>query len=226
MRSRSLIYFFLVLFVACTGKPMHVLSDKKMENLLFDLYLAETEINDNPAVFRNDSARTQDFLQSVFRKHHTSQAKFDTSLVWYNAHMDRYLKINTQLTERYNRLIRQLETEAERLARALRKDSLRFEDLNLKDFVTPLLFSRLPETMAADSLPPDFVIPMLPVRKQEMAVDSIPADTLDTRPDTPEVSVQEDFVSIRRDTARRESIIHIRQDTNSPVRRMTEPSRR
>jgi hypothetical protein len=207
MRSRSLIYFFLVLFVACTGKPMHVLSDKKMENLLFDLYLAETEINDNPAVFRNDSARTQDFLQSVFRKHHTSQAKFDTSLVWYNAHMDRYLKINTQLTERYNRLIRQLETEAERLARALRKDSLRFEDLNLIEFAIPILFRPAP-TIAADSLPKDFVS----IRRDTIPIQP---DTISLRQDT--LPLSKDFVSIRPDTLRirQEDTLSLRPDTFS-----------
>ncbi|MDR0540760.1 MAG: DUF4296 domain-containing protein [Dysgonamonadaceae bacterium] len=145
MRSRSFAYLFLILFAACTGKPAYVLSDKKMENVLFDLYIAETEINENSTVFRTDSAKMQNLLQSVFKKHKISQAKFDTSLVWYNAHVDRYMKINTQLTERYGLLIEKLQAEIDRQRKPLSIDTIQFEDLKLKDFATPFLFPWLPE---------------------------------------------------------------------------------
>ena len=142
MRSRLFVYLFLSMFLACTGKPAYVLSDKKMENVLFDLYIAETEITENSRIFSNDSAKRQDLLQSVFKKHKISQAKFDTSLVWYNTDLKRYLKINTQVTERYGSWIDRLQAEVYRIKRAKERvegNKLRFEEMNLEDFATTWL---------------------------------------------------------------------------------------
>jgi len=142
MRSRLFVYLCLSMFLACTIKPANVLSDKKMENVLFDLYMAEAGMSDNPGIFYNDSAKKQDLLQSVFKKHKTSQAKFDTSLVWYNANLKNYLKINTLVEERYEYRIRQLQAEIDRIRRAeerARGNLRRFEDMNLPNFLTSSL---------------------------------------------------------------------------------------
>ena len=150
MRSRLLVYLFLAMFLACTVRPNYVISDKKMANVLFDLYLVETVITENSRVFYNDSAKKQELLQSVFKKHKISQARFDTSLVWFNANLKEYLKINTLVTERYEQWIAELHAEEDRIKKALARiegNKLRFEDMNIQDFVTPLL-SFLP----ADSL--------------------------------------------------------------------------
>jgi hypothetical protein len=170
MRCRSFVWIFLVFLTACTGKPGYVLSDRKMENVLFDLYIAETEINENSTVFYNDSAKKRDLLESVFRKHRVSQEKFDTSLVWYNAHIKQYMKINTRLTDRYDRLIAPLEADAERRKRWSQR-RLSFKELNLKDFFTPLSFPWLPENKI-DSIPAD-----LPA-EQEIRVDSIQSEVV------------------------------------------------
>lgn len=72
-----------------------------MENLLFDLYVAQVEIEENIYVFRNDSAKKQDLLNSVFKKHKIKEQTFDTSLVWYNRNLDKYLKINKRIEDRF-----------------------------------------------------------------------------------------------------------------------------
>jgi uncharacterized protein YcfL len=204
MRPRPIIYFFLLCLIACTSKPSYVLSDKKMENVLFDLYLAEAGVTENAALFYNDSVKKQEFLQSVFKKHHTTQAKFDTSLVWYNAHMQRYMKINTQLTDRYDRLIRQLETEAERRARALQKDSIRLEDLNLKDYLTPFLSPWIPKINADSLLQASFFTKedTISAKNDTLVIQkslfSIKNDTIYGQPDF--VSLRKDSFSIRKDT--------------------------
>jgi hypothetical protein len=102
-------------FSACGNRPSNVLSEKKMEDVLFDLYIAETEIRENSAVFSNDSLRKQQLLHSVFKKHRIPEQRFDTSLVWYNAHLDKYIKINNRLTERYAFLIEKLQKEREKI---------------------------------------------------------------------------------------------------------------
>ena len=147
MRSRLFVYLFIAIFLACTGKPNYVLSDRKMENVLFDLYIAEAEIIENSRIFSNDSTKKQDLLQSVFKKHKISQAQLDTSLVWYNANLKRYLKINTQVSERYGSRIDQLQAEIDRIRRAEERakgNKLRFEDLKLQNFlIHPLDFKQM-----------------------------------------------------------------------------------
>lgn len=112
------IFFFVLpvmLFSACGNRPLNVLSDKKMEDVLFDLYIAEIEIRENNSVFFSDSLRKQQLLHSVFQKHGISEQTFDTSLVWYNANLEKYVKVNNKVAERYALLIRDLEKERKKI---------------------------------------------------------------------------------------------------------------
>lgn len=74
-----------------------------MEELLFDMHLAEAEIDNNYSQF-NDSARKQQLFDAVFQKHGVTKAAFDTSLVWYAANLDIYLEIYDRLIPRYTQL--------------------------------------------------------------------------------------------------------------------------
>ena len=68
---------------------------------MYDVYLAEAEINSNYAVFSSDSARKQELLNSVLKKHKITEAVLDTSLAWYSGHLDTYFKINENVSKRY-----------------------------------------------------------------------------------------------------------------------------
>ena len=72
-----------------------------MERVLFDIHLAEAEINANYNVFYTDSARKQDMLNSVLKKHKITEAVLDTSLAWYSGHLDKYYKISNNLLKRF-----------------------------------------------------------------------------------------------------------------------------
>ncbi|MDR0507300.1 MAG: DUF4296 domain-containing protein [Dysgonamonadaceae bacterium] len=87
-------------FSACSTRPSYVLSEKQMESVLYDLYLAETVIDENYYIFNNDSTAKQKMLNFVFEKHKIKEQTFDTSLVWYNENMEKYLKINNKVSER------------------------------------------------------------------------------------------------------------------------------
>ena len=160
MRSRLFVYLFLGMFLACTGKPMYVLSDRKMENVLFDLYIVEAGMNENSMIFYNDSAKKQDILQSIFTKHKISQTQFDTSLVWYNANLKRYLKINTQVIERYDSWIGQLQAQIQK-ANRVRGNNFRFEGWKLQDSVMTLFSFWLTDilTVPIDTIRQDTILP-------------------------------------------------------------------
>ena len=71
-----------------------------MEEVLYDLSLAEAKMNDHYAYFGNDSLRKQLWLNLILEKHRITEADLDTSLVWYNQNLDIYLKINQRVVDR------------------------------------------------------------------------------------------------------------------------------
>ena len=72
-----------------------------MEQVLYDVYLAEAEIKTNYDVFSSDSARKQELLNSVLKKHKISEAVLDTSLAWYSGRLEKYFKINDRLSKQF-----------------------------------------------------------------------------------------------------------------------------
>lgn len=88
--------------VSCgNGRPRNVLSEAKMENLLYDYHLAQAA-----AAIQGDSAAYYDDLykQSVFRNYKISKADFERSMLWYTRHTDLLYKIYARIEERYSQL--------------------------------------------------------------------------------------------------------------------------
>jgi hypothetical protein len=104
------LFFLSAFFTACDNRPFHVLSDKKMEAVLFDVYIAQAEIDIDRTVF-SDSAQKADLLNAVLQKHKTNKADFDSSLVWYSYNLDKYVKINENIMKRYAKMADDLKTE-------------------------------------------------------------------------------------------------------------------
>lgn len=77
---------------ACTRRPGYVLSAGKMSNVLADLHVAEAVVDMSAGQFGNDSMKML-LKQSVFAAHGTSAEQFDTSMVWYGHHMDKYIEV-------------------------------------------------------------------------------------------------------------------------------------
>jgi len=78
---------------------------------MYDMYLAEAEINNNYAIFGNNDEKKQELLNVILKKHKISQQDLDTSLVWYNAHLEIYTKMNDRVSKRYDTHIAQLQKE-------------------------------------------------------------------------------------------------------------------
>lgn len=102
--------FLSAFFSACDNRPFHVLSGKKMEAVLFDMYIAQAEMDNNHDVF-SDSARKHDLLNAVLRKHEITQADFDSSLVWYSDNLEQYVKVNERVIQRYAKMTEDLKTQ-------------------------------------------------------------------------------------------------------------------
>lgn len=72
-----------------------------MADVLYDMTLAEAEIENNYGLFNNNNEKKQDLLNVIFKKHKITRQQFDTSLVWYNAHLEQYFKVNEHVGKRY-----------------------------------------------------------------------------------------------------------------------------
>jgi len=109
------VLFLMFLFFACSTRPSYVLSESKMEKVLYDVYLAEAEISNNYLIFHSDSTRKQELLNSVLKKHKITEAVLDTSLAWYSGHLDKYFKINENIKKRFTEATERLKNQEEKM---------------------------------------------------------------------------------------------------------------
>lgn len=114
--NRNNILFTLLLFlisISSCKKNDYVLSNSKMENILYDLYIGEAVIDNNNSGMRSEQFK-RDYYLSVLAKNGVTEDQYDSSLVYYGQNIDEYYKI-------YDKVVVRLEKEEikfERLASA------------------------------------------------------------------------------------------------------------
>ncbi len=88
----------ILILVGCKVKrPDDVISEKKMEALLYDYHIAKA-MGDN--VPYNENYKKALYIDAVFRKHGTTEAAFDSSLVWYTRNTEVLSKIYEKVNKR------------------------------------------------------------------------------------------------------------------------------
>lgn len=86
------------ILAACSGVPSGVIAPDRMARLLADLEVAETYAELEPGKFRGDSMKMI-LLQSVCSHNGVTTEQFDTSIVWYGRHIDRYSEVTKKAVE-------------------------------------------------------------------------------------------------------------------------------
>jgi hypothetical protein len=86
-----------ILLFSCTYRPKGVVSRQKMEEALYDVYLAQALIQ-SPRYALQESKDS--LLLGVLAKHQITQAEFDSSIVWYSTQGEIYFKINDRVSKR------------------------------------------------------------------------------------------------------------------------------
>lgn len=104
MKPNYLIILIVILLLGSCGRPSWVLPENKMEDVLFDIHLADATIDRNYSEFNKDPLRKQELYNSVFQKHNITPQQFDTSLVWYSQNLTKYMKMYERIGDRYNTL--------------------------------------------------------------------------------------------------------------------------
>ena len=97
--------FAFLLGVVCLAgcRPRGVLSSREMRSVLHDLHRADAILQVAGYNYGHDEALAK-YYQQVLEKHGLTQAQFDSSLVWYTDHPQRFDKI-------YPKVVADLEAE-------------------------------------------------------------------------------------------------------------------
>jgi hypothetical protein len=89
----------MALIAACSVKrPEGVIDEARLERILYDYHLAKALGENIPTA---ENYRKALYVEEVFRKHGTTEAVFDSSLVWYARNTELLSKIYERLDKRY-----------------------------------------------------------------------------------------------------------------------------
>ncbi len=91
-----------LLIASCQNRPREVLNRKKMERLMYDVYVAEATMENDYQNF-NSPEKKEAYINQIFKAHEVTQARWDTSLSWYSDRIDLYLKMNDSVKARLKR---------------------------------------------------------------------------------------------------------------------------
>lgn len=88
-----------IFFIGCSNTPDNVISEGRMVDLLVDIHKGESYVDINSGTYYNDSLKKL-FKQSILAEHGVSQAQFDSSLVWYGKHIDKYVVVYDEVIKK------------------------------------------------------------------------------------------------------------------------------
>ena len=95
MTNRLRIYGIITLIcmtASCSRVPKHILSERKLRVVLYDMLIGEAMIEIKIDSFQTNSDR-QAVFDAIFSKHRITQAQYDSSLIWYGKHLDLYMNV-------------------------------------------------------------------------------------------------------------------------------------
>ncbi|NDW17593.1 DUF4296 domain-containing protein [Dysgonomonas sp. 216] len=106
MKRNKVLYYILgfCLFAglqSCNNNE-YVMSRGKMEDVLYDLQLAQALMQNKAGVFNTDQQK-EALLNDIFQKHKITKEVLDSSLVWYADHIEMYVRVNDSVTARLRR---------------------------------------------------------------------------------------------------------------------------
>jgi hypothetical protein len=100
-------FFMITLFFSCSRTPKGIITEKKMQQVIVDMQLAEAMIYMDPQKYVTNDDKKK-LYQSVFDKYRLTEAEYDSSLLWYGKNMDIYMQI-------YNRALADVKRKIEEI---------------------------------------------------------------------------------------------------------------
>ena len=102
------ILFLIILFTtACSRVPKRIIPERKMQQIVTDMHLAEAIINSDYASYSSNEEKNA-LYQSVFDKHRVTEAMYDSSLIWYGKNLDVYMQVYNMALAEVNKRIAEI----------------------------------------------------------------------------------------------------------------------
>ena len=89
----------LAVYGSCKEIPEGVIMPDQMEEVLYDMHIAESVVEQDPSKYR-DKAKKREVLAGVYEENNITKAEFDSSIVYYSKNLEAYLKIYDNVSER------------------------------------------------------------------------------------------------------------------------------
>lgn len=107
LQNKILFFFFagilaLTLF-SCSGRPKNVLSKDDMTNILFEMHKLDGSLVAKNIYYVENSDKEK-YYKSILDKYNTTQADFDSSLIWYSKNPKKFEKIYETVYQQLNQL--------------------------------------------------------------------------------------------------------------------------
>ena len=107
LQSKILFFIFAgvltLTFFSCDGRPKGVLNKNDMTNILFEMHkLDGSFVAKN--IYYNSGDEKERYYKSILDKYNTTQADFDSSLIWYSKNPKKFEKIYETVYEQLNQL--------------------------------------------------------------------------------------------------------------------------
>ena len=103
--GKALRYLFLFLFIAfsiCSCSRSKVLSEKKMEDLYVDMFIADQWLRDHGDC--RDKADSSLYYDVVFKKHHCTFEDYDASLKYYLGKTGKFVDLTKRVSDRLDKM--------------------------------------------------------------------------------------------------------------------------
>lgn len=106
MRHSIFLLAALILF-ACSDRPDNIASDSEMVKVMADLEMAQAYLQ-NKGYTNNNPQNRERILKYILEKNGMSREDFDSTIVWYGKHIDKYddlyAKVDKELARRESRI--------------------------------------------------------------------------------------------------------------------------
>lgn len=141
--------FLMISAISCNKE---VMGKRKMEQLMYDIYVAEATFESDYQNF-NTADKKEAYIQQIFKRHGVSEAQWDSSLSYYSDRIDTYIKMNDSVKARIKRAQDQIEIEIAEVPKTRHQTNRRVFD---SDYVPEMFnFASEPEqsfTFVVDSM--------------------------------------------------------------------------
>ncbi|MDR2652777.1 MAG: DUF4296 domain-containing protein [Prevotellaceae bacterium] len=140
--GKILFLLTIAAFCSCNMRPFDIMDSKQMENILYDIHLAEATMS-----VRHVSAQTEirrAHYDYIFEKYHISREKFETSMSWYAYNPKKLELIYENVKERFNKLQVDVDNYVYHPENKILDEIKSFDTINLYKFENQYFFKNHP----------------------------------------------------------------------------------